>query len=202
MNRLLLTLLFACFGALLYSCAKEYSLETGNGQPPAKGSLYDSSGECMPISTFGTYYNGVIPGPDTCYVEISLTVTQPGYYHIVTDSANGFWFADSGYVTSAGVSTLQLKAFGKPILNVPTDFIIQFDTTVCGFTIYVQDSTGTGLGIPDTIPFAPSKKTNNNLLSFLNNKHRLSSFVVKNFSYNKCMLQFPPYSYHKRKVFV
>lgn len=197
MNRFLL-ISFLCI--LLFSCAKEYSLETGNGQAPAKGSLYDSTGECMPISVYGTYYNGVIPGPDTCYVEISLAVTQPGYYHIITDSANGFWFADSGYVTSAGVSTLQLKAVGKPILNVPTNFIIKFDTTICGFTVNVQDSTGTGLGVPDTIPFAPSNKENNNLLSLSNKKSRPLFFIPTNFSYNQFVFSFTPYFYTKRNV--
>ena len=39
-----------------------------------------------------------------------------------------------------------MKAFGKPVNIGPADFTIVFDSSICGFTINVLDSTGTGLG--------------------------------------------------------
>src|SRR5207253_1950500 len=41
---------------------------------------------------------------------------------------------------------IKLLAFGTPILNTSTDFNVKLDSSTCGFTIPVLDSTGTGLG--------------------------------------------------------
>jgi hypothetical protein len=130
----------------LNSCSKEYSLETGLLQLDAVGSLKDSTGTCLPSQVVGTFYNGVTPGSDTAYVEIQVDVDSIGNYSISTDLQNGFMFADSGYFSSTGINTIRLKPIGTPILQKPTDFIVIFDTSICGFTINVQDSTGTGLG--------------------------------------------------------
>lgn len=139
---------FFLLGALvlLNACTKEYSIETGATTIDAVGSLKDSSGNCMPAEIFGTYYNGVTPGSDTAYVEVMVDVDSAGSYTITTDLQNGFMFADSGFFSATGINIVRLKPIGTPILQKPTFFTVIFDTSICSFTVNVQDSTGTGLG--------------------------------------------------------
>jgi len=138
-------IVISCF-LLFFSCQKEYSYEKGATVGEAKGSLKDSLGNCLPNSVHGTFYNGVTPGSDTAFVDIQVNVDSAGNYRIYTDLQNGFMFADSGFFNNTGITTVRLKPIGTPILNMPTSFTVTFDTTACGFTINVQDSTGTGLG--------------------------------------------------------
>ncbi len=148
MNRWLsLSGVFLICSLLFFACQKEYSLELGKiTNTLAEGSLYDTTpGNCLPSQVHGTYYTGVATG-DTNYVTITVNVTAPGNYRIATDSANGFSFFDSGYFNTTGYDTIRLKAFGKPINVGLTDFTVVFDSSICGFTINVLDSTGTGLG--------------------------------------------------------
>lgn len=112
----------------------------------ASGSLWDSTGNCLPDTVVGTFYNGVTPGSDTAYVEIQVNVTQTGSYNITTEFENGFEFADSGFFSNTGLNTIRLKPIGTPILNTGTTFNVSFDSSFCSFTVNVQDSTGTGLG--------------------------------------------------------
>lgn len=145
MKRLLLFgFLFAMITSVIVSCQKELSYETD--QNTGHGTLYDSANNCQPIIPNGTYYNGVSASRDTNYVKVAVTVTQTGTYTLNTGLENGFGFSDTGYFTKLGPDTILLKAYGQPILNVPTDFTITLDSSTCGFTIVVQDSTGTGLG--------------------------------------------------------
>lgn len=142
---LCLTLLSLSF-LFFVSCQKELSEENGNTNVTATGSLKDSTGACYSSTVSGTFYNGVTPGSDTCYVSVQVNVTSSGSYNISTDLQNGFKFADSGFFNTTGLQTILLKPIGTPILNIPTNFTYTFDTTACGFTVDVQDSTGTGLG--------------------------------------------------------
>ncbi len=146
MKSILYGIIITCCLFLFSSCTKEYSFEQKTAVGIATGSLKDSLGNCLPDSVHGTYYNGVTPGSDTAFVEIQVNVDSLGSYSIYTDLQNGFMFADSGFFSTAGINTIKLKPLGTPILNIPTTFTVTFDTTACGFTVYVQDSTGTGLG--------------------------------------------------------
>jgi hypothetical protein len=131
---------------LLVSCKKETSIENGGSVTVnATGTLKDSSGNCYPDSVAGTFYDGVTPG-DTNYVQIKVNVATAGTYLITTDTVNGFYFKDSGFFTNTGLYIINLKAYGTPILQKATDFNVTFDSSVCSFTVNVQDSTGTGLG--------------------------------------------------------
>ncbi len=135
-----------CCAALIFSsCAKEYSNESGNPLQTAEGSLKDSTGNCLPDSVIGTYYNGITPGTDTAYVEIQVNVTKIGSYNIISDYQNGFEFVDSGFFTNTGLNTIKLKPFGTPILPKATLFTVSFDSSFCTFSVNVQDSTGTGI---------------------------------------------------------
>jgi hypothetical protein len=145
MKRLLLFgFLFAMVASVIISCQKELSYE--GDQNLGHGTLYDSNKSCRPIVQNGTFYNGVSAARDTNFVKVIVTVTQTGSYTLSTDSVNGFGFRTSGFFTKLGDTTINLQAFGTPILDTTTDFTIILDSSTCGFTIHVQDSTGTGLG--------------------------------------------------------
>jgi hypothetical protein len=145
MNKLFSYLVIICCISFLFSCNKEYSVETG-ALTLAQGSLWDSTGNCLPETVHGTFYNGIVAGSDTAYVAVDVNVTQTGTYSITSDMQNGFQFFDSGFFSQTGINTIHLKSLGAAILPTPTTFTISFDSTTCNFTVNVQDSTGTGLG--------------------------------------------------------
>ncbi|MDO6429931.1 hypothetical protein Q4E93_05015 [Flavitalea sp. BT771] len=115
----------------------------GGDARPAKGSLQNSKGDCLPGTVHGAWYSGVQPGTDTNYVEIGVNVSRTGYYRIVSDAQNGVTFADSGVFTAIGQQTVRLKASGVFTNPSLTGFTITFDHSVCGFSIRV-----------DTLPLA------------------------------------------------
>lgn len=139
----MLTLLAGMF-VFLMACQKEYSVEVT--KIGAEGSLQDSTGNCLQDSVVGTYYGGVTPGRDTAYLQVKVNVTKTGSYTIYSDKQNGMSFSDSGYFSATGLTTIMLKPIGSPILPGSFDYNVTFDSTVCYFTLAVQDSTGTGLG--------------------------------------------------------
>jgi hypothetical protein len=121
---------------------------TGKGleqQTNAQGSLWDSTGACLPDSIHGTFYDGITPGSDTAYVEVQVNVTQTGSYSITSDLQNGFQFSDSGTFSSTGLNTIRLKPTGVPVILRTTTFSINFGASTCAFTVNVQDSTGRGI---------------------------------------------------------
>lgn len=139
---------FFIFSAIVFTvaCTKDYSFEKPVDLRVAKGRLTDTSGNCYESTVVGTFYNGVTPGPDTAYVEMQVWVDSVGNYVIKTLPENGFMFSDSGFFNTTGINTIKLKPSGTPILQKTTDFLVSFDTTVCSFSVVVNDSTGTGLG--------------------------------------------------------
>ena len=151
MKRLsILGFLFSIAIFVLYSCQKELSQESNLNN--ASYSLHDDSTlSCFPIAVSGTYYDGVAIKGDTNYVKVVVNVKSTGNYAISSITKNGFSFADSGFFSKTGIDTLILKAVGTPILIQPTEFTLNADTLGdCGFSVDVQDSTGTGLGGEDT----------------------------------------------------
>jgi hypothetical protein len=148
MNRLLkFSLLGLSLVVLLIACQKEYSLELGKPNvSQAQGTLYDTlTGECMPSFVEGTYYNGIATA-DTNIVRVVVNFTTAGSYSISTGTVNGFSFGDTGFIGAPGLDTIYLRATGTPINIQPTDFTITLDSSTCGFTIDVQDSTGVNSG--------------------------------------------------------
>ncbi len=128
------------------SCQKEISEESGKTDIPSVGSLKDTSGNCLSSIITGTFYNGVLPGGDTANVLIQVNVITPGTYHIYTDMQNGFSFSDTGFFTTPGINLVTLRPSGTPILPVTTNFTVTYDTSICSFSVDVQDSTGLGGG--------------------------------------------------------
>src|SRR6516225_10773844 len=113
MSKLFSYLCVACLVLVLFSCQKEYSVDTYSGVN-AQGSLWDSTGACLPETVHGTFYDGITPGADTAYVEVQVNVSQAGTYSITSDLQNGFQFFDSGFFSNTGLNVIHLKPIGIP----------------------------------------------------------------------------------------
>ncbi|HMZ46865.1 MAG TPA: hypothetical protein PKG56_06695 [Chitinophagaceae bacterium] len=126
-------LLFAII-ILLGSCFKETSYEKGaNVYGFSSGTLKDSLGDCKGIVIKGAYQAGTVL-TDSNYIIVGVNITQSGKYVIYSDTVNGFWFRDSGYV-AVGTNTIKIKAFGTPVSNVNADFVVTYNNSVCLFSI-------------------------------------------------------------------
>lgn len=122
----------------MQSCKKEYSYEGGNTPLVASGSLQDSLGNCRLVEVKGSYHAGIGFTGDN-YINVQVTITETGAYHIFTDTVNGFYFTASGFTGTNGLQTIQLKAYGQPLVATEENFNLHFNENVCAFTI-PQDS--------------------------------------------------------------
>ncbi len=121
---------------VLNSCTKEVSLETGAASGVATGLLTDSLGECKKAIINGTYYiNSDLA--DTNFVSVNVNFTGLGKYLIYSDTINGMWFIDSGYVLSTGAKVIKLKGKGRPLNAGTTDFKTYFGNSTCSFSLLV-----------------------------------------------------------------
>lgn len=148
---LLLSLITLTSILVVQSCSKEYSVETGSGGTPATGVLVkdETSGACLPPEIHGIYDTAKVL-TDSNYVLVNVTVTKPGFYRVYTDEQNGFSFADSGYFSVIGTKSIKLKASGTPILPIATDFVVNFDSSVCSFVINVTENETENTANPNT----------------------------------------------------
>ncbi len=141
-RQLLLTLLSSLI--FLYSCQKEYSLETGGAV--SQGSLLsDVSGDCLPKVVFGTYEAGVAISGATNYIEVEVNVTEIGSYTISSDTINGISFKATGIFTSTGLNTVTLKGTGTPFAAGIQNFLITYGATQC---IVAVTTLPAGGGVP------------------------------------------------------
>ncbi len=124
MSRNLLTLIIILF---FYSCQKEYSSELGQ---PAKGSLQNDLGDCLPKTVNGSYIASQALA-DTNYIEVTLDISQTGYYNITTDTVNGYWFKGQGRFGSSGTNTVRLQGAGTPLVESDDVFTVSFGDSLC-----------------------------------------------------------------------
>ena len=118
------------------SCNKEVSLETGGASRTSLGTLTDSVGNCKNTITKGIYYvNSDLT--DSNYVLVNANFTALGKYLIYSDTVNGMWFIDSGYVVTTGDKVIKLKGKGRPFATGTTDFKFYFGTSSCSFSLTV-----------------------------------------------------------------
>ncbi len=147
---------FLLFGLalLIVSCQKELSYEAGLG----KGTLKkDVTGECLPVNVNGTYQKDTLLVATVNFVDIQISVSEPGSYSIKTDTINGYSFNGAGFFNVQGLNTVRLIGYGKPIVPGVDMFTVKFDTSVCQFNVTV---TGTGGGGGSTYTFqCPSNPT-------------------------------------------
>jgi hypothetical protein len=124
---------------LFVACQKELSLESGFAGKVSTGSLLDSAGNCQNITVSGSYIvDSTLTGNN--YVVVKVNLATGGSYKVFTDTQNGFFFQDSGFL-AAGEQSIKLKATGKPLLASETVFTVAFDTTFCSFSITVIGNT-------------------------------------------------------------
>jgi hypothetical protein len=124
------------------ACQKELSVENG-ATTKSVGALRDSLGNCQPVSINGTYMVDRTQ-TDSDFVYVLVNIASPGTYKIFTDMQNGFSFSDSGYVSGVGLQQIKLKAKGKPILPIQTDFTVVFDSSFCFFSLIVSPAGAPG----------------------------------------------------------
>jgi hypothetical protein len=119
---------------LIAACSKETSHELrGNIYGSSSGTLKDSLGNCQGIIVNGIYKADSVL-TDSNYIVVKVNVTGSGQYKIFSDTANGFWFRDSGYIT-AGLQNIKVRGYGKPILPLNTDFVVSYNNSICIFTV-------------------------------------------------------------------
>ena len=136
---------FLLAGFLLVSCEKEYSLENGGFSMTALGSLVDSSGNCKQIDVKGSYKVDV-PLTTTNFLQANVNFIKTGKYKINSDTVNGMWFQDSGFVLNTGAIKVSVKGYGKPLLPKTSVFTLRFNGTSCSFVVTSSGSGGGGGG--------------------------------------------------------
>jgi hypothetical protein len=132
---------FLLAGFLLVSCEKEYSLENGGFSMTALGSLVDSLGNCKQITVSGTYKVDV-PLTTSNNLGANVNFIKTGKYKISSDTVNGMWFQDSGFVLNTGAVKVSVKGYGKPLLPKTSVFTLRFNGTSCSFLVTASGSGG------------------------------------------------------------
>ena len=117
---------------LFASCSKDYSYEGGL----AKGDiLKDSLGNCS-INTHGLFYQN--KNLDTSnYLELKIDFSSKGIYSLTTDTVDGFYFSGVNNIVATGVTTVKLKATGKPLLRGSKNFKLKSNFSDCNFFVNV-----------------------------------------------------------------
>lgn len=137
---------------LISSCSKEISLETGAATGIALGTLTDTSGNCKNSIIKGIYYINT-DLTDSNFVMVNTNFAGLGKYLIYSDTTNGIWFIDSGFVTTTGAKTIRLKGKGRPFATGTTDFKFYLGTNKCSFSLTVggpNNGTNTTTYCPTT----------------------------------------------------
>lgn len=142
MKQTIIKIAFTLLGVvLLINCKKDNSVE-GNGiNVNSKGTLLDSSGSCQSIVAKGNYiFESTLT--DSNFISVQVNIVTSGKYLISTDTINGFWFIDSGYVFNTGTQTIKVRGHGKPLLPVNTTFIVSYNNAYCFFVVPIFGATG------------------------------------------------------------
>jgi hypothetical protein len=128
-------ILTALMGILLFvsSCKKEKSLEQGL---PARGSLQDNGGDCLPKKVNGAYVVGQALN-DSNYIEVSVEVSQAGNFTIFTDTLNGYSYKGEGQFATPGAYIVRIPGRGTPEAEGEDQFTVFFDTTLCFLPVTV-----------------------------------------------------------------
>lgn len=126
---------------VLFSCAKEYSLELSKVEPPAVFTFTGAPGDCVNATIGGTYQVGVPLGQNNA-ATLSVDVTTPGSYTVTTGLNNGISFTSSGSFTTTGPQVIVLAGTGTPLAE--GDFSFSPGVDGCSFSITVTPGAGTG----------------------------------------------------------
>ncbi len=124
--------LFAFIATVIYlSCQKEYSIEGISSGWLKK----DTLGNCSPVLINGNYKADTII-TSANYIDVQVEVSLSGTYQITSDTVNGYYFSNSGYVTT-GTNMIRLFGRGKPQAEGTDNFRVTYDSSNCNFSINV-----------------------------------------------------------------
>lgn len=130
------------------------------GTGTATGTLGAASGVCTPISTSGTYTQGVaLTSTNTATAQVN--VTTPGTYTISTNTVNGVTFSGTGTFSTTGAQNVILTGTGLPTNSGNQSYTVTFGTSTCTFVVNyatgVAPATGSLGGAPSTCtPVTPA----------------------------------------------
>lgn len=117
----------------------------GGGTGTAFGTLGASAGVCTPVTTGGTFTQGVsLTSTNTATVQV--TVTTFGTYTISTNTVNGVSFSKTGTFTATGLQTVILNGSGTPVSSGNQNFTVTFGSSTCNFTINFAAGTAPATG--------------------------------------------------------
>jgi len=132
--------------ALVISCQKERSFETGGG-PPSHGSLQSgTTGDCLGSTVQGVYKKDSVLGAGN-YVDVVVDVTTPGWFVISTDTINNMYFRATGNFSVAGIDTVRLHGNGKPTAASTNVFTVTYDSSSCTFSVTTLPGAGGGTSV-------------------------------------------------------
>ena len=117
----------------------------GGGTGAAVGTLLSAAGVCTPITTGGTYTQGVaLTSTNTATVRV--TVNTVGTYTISTNTVNGVSFSKTGTFTATGAQSVILNGTGTPVNSGNQNFTVTFGTSTCSFTVNFGAGTAPATG--------------------------------------------------------
>ena len=117
----------------------------GGGMGTATGTLGSSAGVCAPITTAGTYTQGVaLTSTNTATVQVTVATT--GNYTISTNTINGVTFSRTGTFSATGAQTVILNGTGTPVSSGPQTFTVTFGGSTCSFPITFAGTGGPAAG--------------------------------------------------------
>ncbi len=114
-----------------------YFTVTVNKKAPASYTLSGNPNDCSNPVISGLYQQN-IKTTIADSVVLTVNVNTAGTYHIVTDSKQGFGFADSGFFYNTGLQNVTLHASGAPAIFGPVSFDVTADSSQCSFIVLVD----------------------------------------------------------------
>jgi hypothetical protein len=140
--------IFLLLAALFFSCQKEPNLERTS---TALGTLGASVGICTPITTAGSFTQGVPLTSTNTAATVQVTVTTIGAYTISTNTVNGVSFSKTETFTATGVQSVVLNGAGTPTNSGLQNFTVTFGTSTCNFSITFLPGTTVTDYFPTTV---------------------------------------------------
>lgn len=144
-TKIKIPVLLAILSILFFACQKELSFEQGNSNASVGNLQADAGGGCMGVVVSGTFYKDSTLGVNH-FTNVNVTVDTAGSYKISTDTIQGYSFSASGNFTTTGSQVVKLKGIGKPLSVGTHIFTVNYNGTICEFSVTViAGSGGTGV---------------------------------------------------------
>lgn len=116
---------------------------TPQGGGSAAFTFAGSPGPCANANVQGTYTAGTALTAAN-KVTIQVNVTTAGSYNITSAPVNGMTFSRSGTFTTTGAQSVDLQGTGIPTAAGNQQVPIVAGTSVCAFTVSVNQASGSG----------------------------------------------------------